>query len=235
MGMTSNRLSGNQLKIIALVCMTADHIGLILLPRYTVLRMIGRLSFPIFAYMIAEGCRYTRSMGKYLASITAVAALCQLIYFIFLRSLSMCIMVTFALSVGLCWLFRTARKKKGFLWTVLVLLGVGIVFFLTDILPVWLQGTDYVIDYGFIGVILPGVIYLVKGKREQLIAMLVILCLLALWANWDLQWFSLLALPLLALYGGHRGKWKLKWLFYVYYPLHLGGLWLLRIWMLYFR
>lgn len=232
MKLTSIRLSGNQLKLIALICMTADHMGLILLPQYPVLRLIGRLSFPIFAYMIAEGCRYTRSMGRYLASISAVAALCQLIYFVVLGSVSMSIMVTFSLSVGLCWLLRTAREKKNFLWTALALAGIGAVFFLTDILPVWLQSTDYLIDYGFLGVMLPVVIYLLKDKKAQLAGMLVMLCLLALWANWDLQWFSLLALPLLALYSGHRGKWKLKWLFCVYYPLHLGGLWLLRVLLL---
>ncbi|MBQ8797165.1 MAG: hypothetical protein IJZ56_03105 [Oscillospiraceae bacterium] len=233
MKLTSIRLSGNQLKLIALICMTADHMGLILLPQYPILRLIGRLSFPIFAYMIAEGCRYTRSMGKYLASISAVAALCQLIYFVVLGSASMCIMVTFSLSVGLCWLLRTAREKKSFLWAALALAGIGAVFFLTDILPTWLQDTDYLIDYGFLGVMLPVVIYLLKGKKAQLAGMFAMLCLLALWANWNLQWFSLLALPLLALYGGHRGKWKLKWLFYVYYPLHLGALWMLRVLLLY--
>lgn len=233
MKLTSIRLSGNQLKLIALICMTIDHIGLILLPQYRVLRLIGRLSFPIFAYMIAEGCRYTRSMGKYLASLSAVAALSQLVYFIFLRSLSMCIMVTFALSVGLCWLFRTAREKKSFLWTVLAPAGIGAVFFLTDILPAWLQGTGYQIDYGFLGVMLPVVLYLLKGRKAKLAGMLVMLCLLALWANWSLQWFSLLALPLLALYGGHRGRWKLKWLFYVYYPVHLGAILMVRVLQLY--
>ena len=62
----------------------------------------------------------------------------------------------------------------------------------------------------------------------QLAGMLAVLCVLAVWANWDVQWFSLLSLPLLALYNGSRGKWKLKWLFYVYYPLHLVVIWLLR-------
>lgn len=48
-------LSGNQLKIIAMITMLIDHIGVNLFPSVTILRVIGRLSFPIFAYMIAEG------------------------------------------------------------------------------------------------------------------------------------------------------------------------------------
>ena len=35
------------------------------------------------------------------------------------------------------------------------------------------------------------------------------------------QWFALGAVPLLALYNGQRGKWKMKYLFYIYYPAHL--------------
>ena len=48
-------LTNNQLKIIAMVSMLFDHVGKELLPQYTVLQIIGRLAFPIFAYMIAEG------------------------------------------------------------------------------------------------------------------------------------------------------------------------------------
>lgn len=54
-------LSGNQLKLIALATMTLDHVGAYLLPQVLFLRILGRLSLPIYAYMIAEGCRHTRS------------------------------------------------------------------------------------------------------------------------------------------------------------------------------
>lgn len=52
-------LTGNQLKLLALFAMTCDHVGLQLLPQFIILRIIGRLAAPLFAYMIAEGCRYT--------------------------------------------------------------------------------------------------------------------------------------------------------------------------------
>ena len=57
-------MTGNQLKIIALIAMTIDHVGLILLPQVELLRIIGRLSFPIFAYMIAEGCFFTHDKKR---------------------------------------------------------------------------------------------------------------------------------------------------------------------------
>ena len=66
-------MTGNQLKILALVTMTIDHVGVVLLPQYLVLRIIGRLTYPIFAYMIAEGCFYTHSKRRYLGGIFALA------------------------------------------------------------------------------------------------------------------------------------------------------------------
>ena len=143
MKQTSLGLSGNQLKLIALISMTVDHLGLILFGQYTVLRILGRLAFPIFAYMIAEGCRYTRSMGKYLASLLAVALLCQTAYFVTLGSLYMCIMVTFSLSVGICWLVRIAQEKKSVLFAILALFAVAVAFFLTDVLSrcCWMERT----------------------------------------------------------------------------------------------
>ena len=65
-------LTGNQLKIFALIAMTLDHIGLELLPQYPFLRIIGRLAFPLFAYMIAEGCRYTKNRTRYLLCIASM-------------------------------------------------------------------------------------------------------------------------------------------------------------------
>lgn len=218
-------LSGNQLKLIALICMTVDHVGLMLLPGYTFLRAIGRLAFPIFAYMIAEGCRYTRSMGKYLGTLLASALLCQGVYFFAMGSLYMCIMVTFSLSVALIWLIRLAKERKSLPTWCAVAVGLAAVFFAAEILPLLLPGTDYGIDYGFVGILLPVMAYLCRTKKEKLLAMALGLIMLS--AGWSIQYWSLLAVPLLALYSGKRGKWKMKWLFYFYYPIHLASIWLL--------
>ena len=47
-------LTGNQLKIIAMITMTCDHVGLQIFPQLQWLRILGRLAMPIYAYMIAE-------------------------------------------------------------------------------------------------------------------------------------------------------------------------------------
>ena len=54
-------LSSNILKIVACISMLLDHIGFIFFPQYIIFRILGRVAFPIFAFMIAEGCYYTKN------------------------------------------------------------------------------------------------------------------------------------------------------------------------------
>ena len=214
------RLNGNQLKILALIFMTVDHIGAYLLPQYFGLRMIGRLAMPIFAWMIAEGCRYSRNKIKYLLTMAGFAAVCQVVYLVFKNSLYQCILVTFSLSIVLILTVDYASRKK----TPLSLVLLGAVFcavcYFCVFLPKDLPKTDFRVDYGFFGVLLPVMIYLGRSKQERLL--LAAIGLVAISREYGYpQWLALLSLPLLALYDGTRGKLPMKYLFYVYYPLHL--------------
>lgn len=213
-------LSNNQLKGIALVSMTLDHIGAYLLPQVVWLRIVGRLAFPVFAFMIAEGCSHTRNMGKYFATMGLFALVCQIVDFLATGSLYQSILVTFSLSIGLIWLLQQVRAKGRLLWSALALIGIVGVYFLCQILPGLLPGTDFSVDYGFIGVLVPLVVYLGKDKNQRLLYLLLALTMLSTGLV-KLQWYCLLAVPLLWLYNGQRGKWNLKWLFYIYYPAHL--------------
>jgi hypothetical protein len=213
-------LTGNQLKLIAVITMTVDHIGMVLFPQQILFRMIGRLAFPIYAFMIAEGCVYTRSFPRYLGMLTGVAVLCQGVYFVVLRSLYQCILVTFSMSVMLILLLRRAMEKKTVTAWGAAACGIALVFFITEVLPGLLPDTDFSVDYGFLGVMLPPVIYLGKNKVQKLCFGAAVL--LAMGAGFgDIQMWALLALPLLALYNGQRGKWRMKYFFYIYYPAHL--------------
>ena len=213
-------LSNNQLKILAMVAMALDHIGAYLFPQVLWLRLIGRLAFPIYAFMIAEGCRHTRNPGRYLGCLAGLAAVCQIVSFVAMGSLYQCIMVTFSLSVALILLIKNARKRQRFLSWLWVVLATAAILFLCHGLPRLLPGTDYRVDYDFIGVMTPVLVYLCAKKLPQLLTLsgcLVALC----FGSWEGQVFALLAVPLIALYNGTRGKWKLKWFFYLFYPMHL--------------
>ena len=216
-------LTGNQLKILALIFMTADHIGYMLLPQLVFLRCIGRLAMPIFAWMIAEGCRYTKNRVRYFGMIFAVGLLCQIVYLVFMQSLYMCVLITFSMSVLLIFSIDYVLQKKKFLSILLLCAVLAGVCYVCLFLPGRLPGTDFYIDYGICGVILPVVIYIAKTKKQKLLAAVGVLILLVL-SNGPIQWFALLALPLLAMYNGRRGKIKMKYLFYIYYPLHLAAI-----------
>ena len=208
-------LTGNQLKIIAMVAMTCDHVGMQLFPQFLWLRMIGRLAMPIYAFLIAEGCRHTRDRKKYLLRLLGMGALCQIVYLLAMGSLYQCILITFSLSVILIRLIDLAEQEKTAGARIRLFGAVAVVFFLCVVLPDLLPHTDYEIDYGLPGVLLPVLIY-GGGTKGLLIG----LALTALKYG-GVQWFSFLAIPLLLAYNGQRGKANIGKLFYWYYPLHL--------------
>ena len=221
-------LSGNSLKLIALLAMTIDHIGAYLLPQYSILRIIGRLAFPVFAYMIAEGCKYTKNRRRYLSNMTYLAFICQAAAFITTRSLNMCTIVTFSLSITIIYTIDYMLKKrdtKSFAAALIVLFAV---YFVSEMLPKALIGTDYNIDYGFFGILTPVFIYIGKSKLEK-ISMAAFALVLVASALGGVQWYALLAIPLLIIYNGERGKMKLKNLFYIYYPAHLAVIYLIGL------
>lgn len=206
-------LNSNQLKLLALLTMTVDHIGVHLLPQYAILRIIGRLAFPIYAYCIAEGCAHTKNRKKYLLQMAGMALLCQLVYFFAMGSLFQCILVTFTLSILTIYAIDSGSPVKG-------ALAVCAVVFITVFLPRLLPHTDFSVDYGLWGVLLPVTVYLAKTRQKKLLCAVLSLVMLALQYG-GVQWYGLLALLPLALYSGTRGSPRFKWLFYWYYPLHL--------------
>lgn len=221
-------LSGNALKIIALISMTIDHIGVQLFPFNDMFRIIGRLAFPIFAYMIAEGCTYTKNRSKYIMLMGVTALVCQSVYFFAMGSLYQSIFVTFFISIGLIYVADYVLKNQTPLSATFFALLLFLVLFITEYLPSVLVKTDFYIDYGFLGVMLPFAVYFAKGRGTKLAVTFLCLILLA-YAAGTVQWYSVFAVPLLALYNGSRGKHKLKWFFYIYYPTHLVAIYLVSL------
>lgn len=218
-------LSGNQLKLIALALMTIDHVGAFLLPQYPVLRIIGRPAMPIFAYMIAEGCHHTRNKGNYLLRLVFAALLTQLVQYFLSSGLALyqTVLVTFSFSLILVITMEYAFAHKLLSWLLPVGCGVGI-WFICEKLGAYLPG--FSVDYGFAGVLLPVVISLGRDRLARFwltAGGLALLC----WYYGGVQWYAMGALVPLALYSGKRGKAKLKWLFYLYFPAHLALIYIL--------
>ena len=209
-------LTGNALKILAAIFMTIDHIGVVLFPRVQILRDIGRLAMPIFAFMIAEGCKYTRNKKKYFGMIFGLGAVCQIAYYVFDRSWYLSILITFSLSILMIYALQNWKQKKTAL--------SGLVF-VASVIVVYILNENLTIDYGFWGCMLPvfaAAAHGTKYDRAATSTLLLGLGLIPLAVSiGDNQILSLLALPLLFAYNGKRGTWNLKYFFYIFYPIHL--------------
>ncbi len=212
-----------------MLSMLMDHAGLLLFPQLEFLRVAGRLAFPIFAYMIAEGCRYTKHRGKYLSLISVMAVGIQAVYFFAQGSLYQNILVTFSLSVAVIFAIDSFIAHKSLATCAVMLISLSGVIFLSLVAPFLWEDQGFVIDYGFWGILLPVAVYYIPGKWKRLAATAVILLLRGILYG-ELKWFALLALPLLAAYNGQRGKAKLKYLFYIFYPAHLVLLYIIELW-----
>lgn len=221
-------LNNNQLKIIAMLAMLIDHIGVELLPQCLILRIIGRLSFPIFAYMIAEGCRYTKNRTRYLLMILGLALGCQAVFFIAEGSLYQGILVTFSLSIITVFGIDGFVKERsvGSLWV--MILSLLLVLAALFAAPVLLKAYGYRVDYGALGVFLPVAVYFSPNKMTKLMSALIVLAIMGYFMG-GVQWFALLAIPLLLLYNGERGRLNLKYLFYIFYPAHLAVIYLIGL------
>ena len=228
-------LNGNTLKIIAAIAMLCDHVGLMFFPQVSIFRIIGRLAFPIFAFMIAEGAHYTKRKARYFLTIFSLAAICQIVYFIFDRSLYMCVLVTFSLSILMLFALDYAKKTLFADATSATRKILSVALFVSAVAVTYLLNLIFDIDYGFWGCMVPvfaGLFRLPTPTENRTLRLLdtiparvllmgVGLIPLSLAIGW-LQPYSLLTLPILFLYSGKRGKHKMKYFFYIFYPLHLA-------------
>lgn len=224
-------LNGNHLKLIAAFTMLLDHAGILLFPRLKILRILGRIAFPIFAFMIAEGCRYTRHKLRYFLMVFGLGVACQLVYYVTSGDTYLNILLTFSCAILLIYLMqaagRTQNWKQQFLWSAIFAAGVFLALGMTQILT---------IDYGFWGIMTPVFAAFSQGKGKtgsKLPVLMTAVGLIFLGADLGgIQHYALLAIPLLLLYNGQRGKANLKYFFYIFYPVHLAVLqgiaWLVR-------
>ncbi len=237
-------LSGSTLKILACVFMLIDHIGAKLFPQYSVLRLIGRLAFPIFAFCIAEGCRYTRHKGKHLALIAGFGVVWEGLLIWYYGDWEGNIFLTFSLSVVLIYLWQWIKKQwcsrgigLGSVWLLLYAVTIAVVWCLTEHLH---------FEYRFFGVMAAPMTALFDYKEGEappwmkrfdhlpvrLLLLAAALFLIALpTLGRTVQVYALLAIPVLAFYNGTAGNPRLKYAFYVFYPVHLIILGLVREWM----
>ena len=193
--------------IIAAIIMVIDHVGCLLFPDVLWLRMIGRLSFPLFAYGIARGVAHTSNFGKYFLRILIAAVISQPIY-----------SMVFGAGYGGNPLFTLAWGALVlFLWqkehTATKLLALALMC-----VSVWVN-----ISYGWYGVCTIFVFGIYKMRKDICFIGQALLQVLYIWqVGAMIQVLSLLAFPLAVI---EKRILFPKYFFYVFYPVHLLAIW----------
>lgn len=236
-----NVVSSFALKLIAAISMFIDHMGLLLFPQYRIFRIIGRLAFPIYAYCIAEGFRYTRNRRLYFLRIFLLGLVCQVVYTISDRKLYIGILLVFSYSIILMACLDSLKQAlrgntSAVNRTLTHLLGRdtplkpkidkaisgGLLTALTLLAFVLCMSID--VDYGFFGILLPVFTSFFEDRPRRLAmfaSSLLALSIDLISGGFIVQFWSLLSVPLLATYNGRPGKYRMKYFFYIFYPTHL--------------
>lgn len=215
--------------------MLIDHIGYVLFPELQLLRIIGRIAMPIFAFFIGEGCLHTRDRRKYFLRLFVLALICQAVYIaesIITGSgmgLYLNILFTFSFSVILCSVFLRLEKDnclKNRVVFILVIAAFWAMDFLFDYISES-SGLNIRLDYGIEGIVLPLFAAVSRDKRKKLILFAVGLAFVAerLYGLFTpFFFFAMIPAVLLCFYNGQGGKRNLKYFFYLFYPLHLAAI-----------
>ncbi|MEM7769737.1 MAG: TraX family protein [Cyanobacteria bacterium P01_A01_bin.37] len=206
------------LKFFAAICMVIDHIGFVFYPEESLFRIIGRLSFPVFAWLLAQGERKTHNIYAYIRRLAIAALISQPFYSWLFEIRQLNILITLMLGLVVIRLARQFPTERYLLW------AAGI--FISALIPM---------DAGTYGLC---VILMMAEFPTQKFS-----DVFRWWGLWisihilDVvllrQMLQLWALPApLLIYGlGQQRGPKARW-FYGFYPGHLAGLLLIKLQLL---
>ena len=246
MNKTYKTATSDFIKLIAILCMTGDHIAWAAFPGYSrepiavALHILGRITCPVMCYFIAEGFYHTRSVKKYALRLGVLTLVSHFAYKFYGGAASLAdyvpfrngflnqTSIIFALLSGLVMLcIAKSEKINSPVLRAALIMITGVISMCAD----WGCIASFAVLFFGIN----------RGSFVKQAASLAVLS--AAFAAFFiytsdlfygiLQLSMLLALPLLALYNGKRGKNPklskiMKWAFYIYYPAHLFVMGLLR-------
>lgn len=209
-------MSSFTLKILACIFMTIDHIGNIIFPDVAILRILGRIAFPIFAWQISIGCKNTSDIKKYIIRLAVFALISQIPYMFIIRQDRLNIFYTLALGALSIYAFRKIKNN---------VLGLSSVVFLM------ITASLLNFEYGAYGVATIFIFYL---SFENILLMtagqFIITGLYSIILTSQIQVYSLISIIPISCYNGKRGI-KAKYLFYIFYPVHLIVLYVIKLLM----
>ena len=232
-------LSGNALKIMAIIAMTIDHIAWIIYPGYEmgpiaiIMHVIGRITAPVMMFFISEGYHYTRNRKKYLGRLLILAGISHIPYimfsdFNFIPGIpTTSVIWPFALGVLALMIDQGDILPNIKRWQRLALIHVCPVLALPS---TWSMAAVFAI--------------LLMGRhwgnfKRQMLDMALVLAVYGVICGFLfapiyglIHIGIIIPILLLTFYNGTRGTVggkAMKWLFYIYYPAHLLILGIIKI------
>ena len=225
-------MTGFAIKMIAASSMLIDHVGVVFAFAFDAepLRVIGRISFPLYAFLLAEGARHTRDMKKYLLRLLVLALVSELPFDVLFFNAEQYPSTTiqwmdwnrqnvfFTLFLGCFAVYWYENVRRDGAWAIFC--GAGV-------LGIVVLGGIVRADYSSMGVALIFLLYLAKKRRRQMV-LLAFFILFTYGAGTGFQYVpymlgASLSLVCVALYNGKEGP-KNQWFFYSFYPAHILAL-----------
>lgn len=222
--------SGTELKILATVLMVIDHFAAIVLQAYfnktgqnqnaqiivDAVRLIGRVSYPLFVFLTVEGFLHTKDVFKYMQTMLGFALFSEVPYDLAWFNTPFTLErqnVLFTLLGGIVCMYFIKKVEESekvsdsmrFVYTVLI----GAAGFMAG----------YLLKLDFYGMGILAIVLMYYFRKDRILQ--------GLWGNAPLialstdQLFGLFAMIFISKYSGERGKLKWKYFFYIFYPVHL--------------
>jgi hypothetical protein len=234
-------MTRNTLKYIAIIAMTLDHIAaftnFISPVCYFIFKFIGRITFPIMCFFIAQGFKYTSNKKRYALRLLSFALISQIPWILLYENTLLTFNIFFKLNTIFTLLFSYL-----FIWN----LNSNNKKSLKVVLSISLILLSLLCDYKFIGIIYILYFYYLENKNQKLyLPLLLLTCAtlnilltltttsnaFSLLSNTIIYLGLFLTIPLLYFYNNKtsiKSKFN-KYLFYFYYPLHLLGIFFINI------
>ena len=236
------------LKIIAVISMFIDHIAYVAPSGNSIyFNMVGRIAFPIFAYQSVQAYVHTKNLKKHLIKLAIFEVISQLPFSLFFSAFTtdftLNIFFTFLLALFALYLYDKCKNK---------LLGFIIIILFSIV------GELIKVDYGAFGILLIFVFYYFEkefkdktlhignigiSSNKLLMSIIVIIMSFAKYLSNIFKynnhinyymWFALFtsaSLIFILLYNKQEGP-KVKYFFYIFYPLHLTILYLINTFLI---
>jgi hypothetical protein len=206
-------LSQEGLKCIACVTMLIDHVGAVFFPQNLWLRVIGRLAFPIYCFLLAEGAHYTQNPTKYALRLFIGLLLAEIPFDLALYGQISWAHQSVMFTLLLAFSMAMIMKKLPLLGKVLAVIPF---YFAAELLHT---------DYGGLGILIAAIFIISRELPESLLFQTcgLLAANLAYFTSSIIQPFAVLSMIPIGLYSGKKvsGSKPLQWAFYLFYPVHL--------------